>query len=153
MRILTSQLLLLEANLRQKQSRIDVLLNQRDGIIFDQNERIRILERDLAEAHRKLNSITVDEKPEVVTTEEEATPNKEEIVSSPPPPSKPDAKGLTRNLIRLLGRDDEESLEDSDSAVVIEDGDHLNTSPTQQVIIIFFLSIMVNMVDLLDTSK
>ena len=137
MRILTSQLLLLEANLRQKQSRIDVLLNQRDGIIFDQNERIRILERDLAEAHRKLNSITVDEKPEVVTTEEEATPNKEEIVSSPPPQPKPDAKGLTRNLIRLLGRDDEESLEDSDSAVVIEDGDHLNTSPTQQVIIFF----------------
>lgn len=139
MRILTSQLLLLEANLRQKQSRIDVLLNQRDGIIFDQNERIRILERDLAEAHRKLNSITVDEnKPEVVTTEEEATPNKEEIVSSSPPPlPKPDAKGLTRNLIRLLGRDDEESLEDSDSAVVIEDGDHLNTSPVnaQQVII------------------
>lgn len=139
MRILTSQLLLLEANLRQKQSRIDVLLNQRDGIIFDQNERIRILERDLAEAHRKLNSITVDDKPEVVATEEEATPNKEEIVSPPPLP-KPDAKGLTRNLIRLLGRDDEESLEDSDSAVVIEDGDHLNTSPVnaQQVIIFKF---------------
>lgn len=142
MRILTSQLLLLEANLRQKQSRIDVLLNQRDGIIFDQNERIRILERDLAEAHRKLNSITVDVKPEVVTTEEEATPNKEEIVSSSPPPlPKPDAKGLTRNLIRLLGRDDEESLEDSDSAVVIEDGDHLNTSPVNAQQVIIFLSL------------
>lgn len=145
MRILTSQLLLLEANLRQKQSRIDVLLNQRDGIIFDQNERIRTLERDLAEAHRKLNSITTvddENKPEVVTEEEEeATLNKEEIVSSPSSPLKPDAEGLTRpttrNLIRLLGRDDEESLEDSDSAVVIEDGDHLNTSPVnaQQVII------------------
>lgn len=87
MRVLTSQLLLLEANMRVKEHKIDALLNQRDRTIGQQQERIDSLEKQLL----------------LLATRKAA--------------ERPDSLPIHQ---RSLTGDD--SLDDSDSAVVIEDG-------------------------------
>uniref|UniRef100_A0A0P6CZF2 Myosin-3 n=1 Tax=Daphnia magna TaxID=35525 RepID=A0A0P6CZF2_9CRUS len=165
MRLLTSQLLLLEANLRAKQGKIDGLLNQRDRIISGQQETIRSLEREL---DRCRNSVASDESNEqqqtaslvavnrpqslaTLTDHHHHQPNCGEIQNeSSTCPSK-DGNSTTQLQVRVLGREQgDESLDDSDSAVVIDD-DHRH-SPTfaqnpQQVRIIRSIS------DVVDSSR
>ena len=146
MRLLTAQLLLLEANLRRKQGKIDGLLNQRDRIIGEQRERIRSLEREL-DTWRRGSTIPAppqsDDRPEVIAMSHPSLPPPSEErpevavdvkreTSSTMDTRKESVKRTTADLVvRLLGHDDnEESLEDSDSAVVIEDDQHLGQSPT-----------------------
>ena len=133
MRLLTSQLLLFEANLRSKQTKIDSLLEQRDRTINNQQDTIRTLEREVerlkiismsdtaAAAHRPQTLPLVirgdrEVKIDCITTHRSICQTTRDQ-SSPP-------------LMRLLGRDGgDESLDDGDSAVVIED-DHHRHSPT-----------------------
>ena len=109
MRLLTSQLLLLEANLRAKQSKIDGLLNQRDRTISHQQEKIRKLERQLERCRcSEPRQDSADETNKVL----------------------PSAVPSSTVAVRILGHEHgDESLDDSDSAVVIED-DHHARSPT-----------------------
>lgn len=107
MRLLTSQLLLLEANLRAKQSKIDGLLHQRDRTISHQQEKIRKLERQLERCR---------------CSESQQDPAETKTV--------PSAVPSNSVAVRILGHEHgDESLDDSDSAVVIED-DHHAHSPT-----------------------
>lgn len=106
MRVLTSQLLLLEANLRAKQSKIDALLNRRDRVIANQNETIRNLERQLERCRCSVDAGSIGQPDQAAT-----------LLPS-------------RVAVRILGHEQgDESLDDSDSAVVIEDHRHSH-SPT-----------------------
>lgn len=133
MRLLTSQLLLLEANLRRKQTKIDGLLNQRDRIITEQKERIRSLESELDTCRRRSSAPLPPPDGAEAASHPSSDHHQPEVAADHQPARRKDdsAKRVTSvKLVRLLGRDDnEESLEDSDSAVVIED-DHLGQSPT-----------------------
>ena len=112
MRILTSQLLLLEANLRSKQQKIDVLLNQRDRVISQQQETIQALEKELNA--RRLSPIKSSARPDSLPVR----------IIQPVQPSMADDQTTlkSRHLQLLTGQEGSDSLEDSDSAVVIEDG-------------------------------
>ena len=102
MRVLTSQLLLLEANMRVKQHKIDALLNQRDRTINEQQERINSLEKQLLVAKKQRP------RPDSLTLTQPA-----EAGSDP---------AATGQVVLLACHDGDDSLDDSDSAVVIEDG-------------------------------
>lgn len=142
MRLVTSQLLLLEANLRAKQSKIDVLLNQRDRLISSQQETIRRLEGELDRYRpssssdtptpseqpvvrpQGLSRLVADSTDDDVIEETAITPAPEQQQQQQQQPA-----GVT--LVRVLGREQgDESLDDSDSAVVIEDDQHHRHSPT-----------------------
>lgn len=162
MRLLTSQLLLLEANLRSKQASIDGLLNQRDRVISGQQDTIRALERELdrirnccdtssaaaatsnAQQQTVSSSSNAAVRPQTLplstmaTTTFSATENlrAEPVVTDanrPEDSSSPNslipAVDRSKPQVRVLGREQgDESLDDSDSAVVIDD-DHRH-SPT-----------------------
>ncbi|XP_046644080.1 myb-like protein V isoform X3 [Daphnia pulicaria] len=181
MRLLTSQLLLLEANLRAKQGKIDGLLNQRDRIISGQQETIRSLERELERCRncapssasselQPASSTTNSNRPQSLPLTPSAQSNsdreeEEEEVNSDktspdesssnscrPSPSTVTNPSTTQLQVRVLGREQgDESLDDSDSAVVIDDDAHRH-SPTfaqnsQQVRIIRSIS------DVVDSSR
>jgi hypothetical protein len=159
MRLLTSQLLLLEANLRAKQGKIDGLLNQRDRIISGQQETIRSLERELERCRncaassasselQPASSTTNSNRPQSLPLTPSAQSNsdreeEEEEVNSDktspdesssnscrPSPSTVTNPSTTQLQVRVLGREQgDESLDDSDSAVVIDDDAHRH-SPT-----------------------
>ncbi|KAI9564623.1 hypothetical protein GHT06_008364 [Daphnia sinensis] len=165
MRLLTSQLLLLEANLRAKQGKIDGLLNQRDRIISGQQETIRSLERELdrcrnsvaseSNEQQQTTSLAAVSRPQSLAalTDHHHQPNCDQVQneSSTCPSSADDSSTTTQLQVRVLGREQgDESLDDSDSAVVIDD-DHRH-SPTfaqnpQQVRIIRSIS------DVVDSSR
>lgn len=152
MRLLTSQLLLLEANLRAKQGKIDGLLNQRDRIISGQQETIRSLERELERCRNcavSSSSEQQQQQPASSTSRPQSLPlttstensDQEEMVNSdktqdesskscrPSPVTERNAS-TTQLQVRVLGREQgDESLDDSDSAVVIDDDAHRH-SPT-----------------------
>lgn len=136
MRLLTSQLLLFEANLRSKQSKIDSLLEQRDRTIHSQQETIRSLERQV----ERLKIVTARPQSLALVTDVDETQTKidgQSITASCA--ERPticqtgtDQYSTTVTLMRLLGRDaGDESLDDGDSAVVIED-DHHRHSPSSK---------------------
>lgn len=163
MRLLTSQLLLLEANLRAKQGKIDGLLNQRDRIISGQQETIRSLERELERcrncasassasseqqqqqqqpASSTPSSIRPQSLPLTPSAESHRDREEEEVNSDKtsqdesssnscrPSPSTVTNPSTTQLQVRVLGREQgDESLDDSDSAVVIDDDAHRH-SPT-----------------------
>ncbi|XP_057371437.1 uncharacterized protein LOC130692351 isoform X2 [Daphnia carinata] len=157
MRLLTSQLLLLEANLRAKQGKIDGLLNQRDRIISGQQETIRSLERELDRCRNSVASesneqqATLVNRPQSLADHHHHQPNCDEIQSESSTCPSTDDSSTTQLQVRVLGREQgDESLDDSDSAVVIDD-DH-GHSPTfaqnpQQVRIIRSIS------DVVDSSR
>lgn len=130
MRLLTSQLLLLEANLRAKQGKIDGLLNQRDRIISGQQETIVSLERELercrncvATPSEQQTALPVNRPLATLTDHQNSDQIQNESCSST------DGNSTTQLQVRVLGREQgDESLDDSDSAVVIDD-DHRH-SPT-----------------------
>ena len=137
MRLLTSQLLLLEANLRSKQGKIDGLLNQRDRVITGQQETIRTLEREL-DRFRNCVSSTGEQTVVAVAARPQSLPlvtstcNIEDRRQESAPQSTPPASGpvSSSSEVRVLGREQgDESLDDSDSAVVIDDDQHRH-SPT-----------------------
>ncbi|XP_046451238.1 uncharacterized protein LOC124199454 isoform X2 [Daphnia pulex] len=180
MRLLTSQLLLLEANLRAKQGKIDGLLNQRDRIISGQQETIRSLERELERcrncapssassnqqqqpASSAPSSIRPQSLPLTPSAESNSDREEEEVNSDKtsqdesssnscrPSPSTVTNPSTTQLQVRVLGREQgDESLDDSDSAVVIDDDAHRH-SPTfaqnSQVRIIRSIS------DVVDSSR
>lgn len=160
MRLLTSQLLLLEANLRAKQGKIDGLLNQRDRIISGQQETIRSLERELercrncaassASSDQQQQSASStpnsnrpqslpltpsaesnsDREEEEEVNSDKTSPDESSSNSCRPSPSTVTNPSTTQLQVRVLGRDQgDESLDDSDSAVVIDDDAHRH-SPT-----------------------
>lgn len=133
MRLLTSQLLLLEANLRAKQGKIDALLNQRDRVISAQQETIRSLERELDRC-RLLSSVQPQRPQSLPITSSldhpESTKQSIFVVNDKTPTDSTERNRQTQpRPVRVLGREQgDESLDDSDSAVVIDD-DHRH-SPT-----------------------
>ena len=146
MRLLTSQLLLLEANLRAKQGKIDGLLNQRDRIISSQQETIRSLEKELDRCRNGSTAVSSAEssssinRPQSLSLIVSTTENHQQDMmtdesskdhKTPCPSSVTDNSTIlnTQLQVRVLGREQgDESLDDSDSAVVIDD-DHRH-SPT-----------------------
>jgi hypothetical protein len=145
MRLLTSQLLLLEANLRAKQGKIDGLLNQRDRIISSQQETIRSLEKELDRCRNGSTAVSSAEssssinRPQSLSLIVSTTENHQQDMmtdetkepATPSPSSVTDNSSIlnTQLQVRVLGREQgDESLDDSDSAVVIDD-DHRH-SPT-----------------------
>lgn len=159
MRLLTSQLLLLEANLRSKQGKIDGLLNQRDRIISNQQETICSLEKELDRCRSCVASSADQQQPPVLahairpqslplaTTpiqhnmknnrqQQQQETNKTNKTNATTVllvvDDKTESVSSDRNQpqqVRVLGREQgDESLDDSDSAVVIDD-DHRH-SPT-----------------------
>ena len=144
MRLLTSQLLLLEANLRAKQGKIDGLLNQRDRVISNQQETIRSLERELDRC--RISSVQAQQHPSqkvrpqsLPITSSSSTDSVSKtavfVVNDKTECNDGSATSADRNrtqprpAVRVLGREQgDESLDDSDSAVVIDD-DHRH-SPT-----------------------
>ncbi|EFX88736.1 hypothetical protein DAPPUDRAFT_95712 [Daphnia pulex] len=151
MRLLTSQLLLLEANLRAKQGKIDGLLNQRDRIISGQQETIRSLERELercrnctvlsSASSEQASSTPNGNRPQSLALtpsaeshsdreEEEVNSDKTSQDESSSNSCRPSPSSAIQLQVRVLGREQgDESLDDSDSAVVIDDDAHRH-SPT-----------------------
>ena len=118
MRLLTSQLLLLEANLRSQQGKIDGLLNQRDRVITGQSTG----EQTVVAVAARPQSL-----PLVTSTCNTEDRRQESAPQSTPPASGPVSSS---SEVRVLGREQgDESLDDSDSAVVIDDDQHRH-SPT-----------------------
>ena len=124
MRVLTSQLLLLEANMRVKEHKIDALLNQRDRTIGQQQERIDSLEKQLL----------------LLATRKAA--------------ERPDSLPIHQ---RSLTGDD--SLDDSDSAVVIEDGPdshspgYKDQDPRNSSVTLIFETNSIQLIQLFDDSR
>ena len=111
--MLTSQLLLLEANMRLKQQKIDSLLNHRDRVISQQQERIRALEKELS-VWRKDQAPSPQHRPDSL----DLTGCSSSVALQHPATSKQPAS----DVVLLACQDGDDSLDDSDSAVVIEDG-------------------------------
>ena len=143
MRLLTSQLLLFEANLRSKQTKIDSLLEQRDRTINSQQDTIRTLEREVerlqiisatataAAAAAAAAAAVAAQRPQslpLVIRNDETV--KIDCITAHRSICQTTQDQSSPPLMRLLGRDGgDESLDDGDSAVVIED-DHHRHSPT-----------------------
>jgi len=127
MRVLTSQLLLLEANMRVKQLKIDSLLNQRDRMIGQQQETIKTLEKELSALR-----ISQQGRPHsLALTQRSSTDH----LTDPGPKlttSDNDNDSASNDLRLLACNDGDESLDDSDSAVVIEDGPDTHSPSYQQ---------------------
>jgi len=141
MRLLTSQLLLLEANMRVKQHKIDALLNQRDRTISQQQQRIDCLEKELlaARIQRRPDSL------ELARQSSAAARGNGNSSSSSSSSGCGGSSGVGDGseggsagggeagngsggggggggLLLLACHDGDDSLDDSDSAVIIEDG-------------------------------